>query len=38
MVKQHGNYLNKHFFGKVKKVLAPKSITMPHSVTDVFGN
>ena len=28
----------KQSFWKVKRVLAPKSITVPHSVIDEFGN
>ena len=38
MVNQHGGSLDKQSFWKVKRVLAPKSITVPHSVIDGFGN
>ena len=38
MVNQHENSLDKHFFWKVKKVLAPKSITVLHSVMVGFAN
>ena len=35
---QHGGSRDKQSFWKVKRVLAPKSITVPHSVIDGFGN
>ena len=38
MVNHHESSLDKHFFWKVKKVLAPKSITVLHSVIDGFAN
>ena len=38
MVNQHGGSLDKQSFWKVKRVLAPKSTTVPHSVIDGFGN
>ena len=38
MVNQHGGSIRKQSFWKVKRVLAPKSITVLHSVTDGFGN
>ena len=38
MVNQHGGSLDKQSFWKVKRVLAPKSITVPHSVINGFGN
>ena len=38
MVNQHGGSLDKQSFWKLKRVLAPKSITVPHSVIDGFGN
>ena len=38
MVNQHGGSLDKQSFWKVKRVLAPKSITVPHCVIDGFGN
>ena len=38
MVNQHGGSLDKQSFWKVKRVLAPKSITAPHSVIDRYGN
>ena len=37
-VNQHGGSLDKQSFWKVKRVLAPKSINVPHSVIDGFGN
>ena len=38
MVNQHGGSLDKQSFWKVKMVLAPNSITVPHSAIDGFGN
>ena len=38
MVNQHGGSLDKQSIWKVKRVLAPKSITVLHSVIDGFGN
>ena len=38
MVNQHGGSLDKQSFWKVKRVLANKIITVPHSVMDGFGN
>ena len=32
------NALDKQAFWKLKKVLAPKSISIPHSIIDSFGN
>ena len=38
MVNQHRGSLDKQSFWKVKRVLASKSIPVPHSVIDGFGN
>ena len=38
MINQHGCSLDKQSFWKVKRVLALKSITVPHSVINGFGN
>ena len=37
-VSQDGGTLDKQAFWKLKKVLAPESITVPHSIIDTFGN
>ena len=38
IVNQHGGSLDKQYFYKVKKVLAPKNTTVSHSIKDGFGN
>ena len=37
-INQNGGTLDKQAFWKLKKVLAPKSISVPHSIIDSFGN
>ena len=37
-INQNGGTLDKQTFWKLKKVLAPKSISIPHSIIDSFGN
>ena len=37
-INQNGGTLHKQAFWKLKKVLAPKSISIPHSIIDSFGN
>ena len=37
-INQNGGTLDKQAFWKLKKVLAPKSISIPHSIIDSFGN
>ena len=37
-INQNGGTLDKLAFSKLKKVLEPKSITVPHSIIDSFGN
>ena len=38
IINQNGGTLDKQAFWKLKKVLAPKSISIPHSIIDSFGN
>ena len=37
-INKNGGTLDKQAFWKLKKVLTPKSISVPHSIIDSFGN